>query len=844
MYLKAIRWLLSIFVVLAVTNLLILPASAAVPVVKTVPWVASNPLIPHDTYAGKSIRLKGTADVQGATILYTWDFGDGSPVVTGTVTNKYVIEAAHTYVGAVGAIWTARLTVQNTSTGDTGSKAYYVAMRAKTLPVEVNVAIDEGLWYLHKQLNRDYPAAGQGLWYGGPGGYASQGYPANTAINLNAFEVNGHLESGSADNPYTETVSRGMKGLFSWLTVTNIPATQTNPLGTFPVDTNGNGKGVIPSVGGNYFYQSGMIMDAIMASGTPNAVTTTGPVGIIGRTYRDIVQDYADLLYYAQYDSNPRGGGWRYNINDAPDNSPCQWAAIGLIPWDRLEGWGKPANPVPSIVKNWNKVWLRYSQQFTAGATFGAFGYTDPGYYPWGPYAVTPSGMVQMVMDGIGRGNVPGATDPSWDNAETFMCNNFCNGGGVTNAVKDYYYGLFSFVKALLLHDSNGDGVAEPITILQSSTNSANNIDWYGAEAINGDRCDGVARTLVNDQNAAGYWFGHYADGSQGYFETGEAIIMLNGTIFEAGAPVAVAKAIPNPAVAGQIITLDGSDSFHQDASKSIDSWEWDLDNDGAYDDATGPIATISFPAVGNYPVGLRVTDNANPEKSATTSLTILVSTPPIAPTANAGGPYNFCLGSANFFLNGSASINPDDGQHQPGAFPGDFIQSYLWDLPGDDGAFDDANGATPNVTAFFTGLGVGSYLVQLKVTDNTAASYPASGMGDLSATDSAQVQVKAATDPTCSSCVRNLAARAKPGEIQLTWTHVPVAGWDHYNIYRSTVNGGPYLKIAETKSTYSTYLNTGLTNGTTYYYVVRGALLNGNEICQSNQAAARPVTR
>ena len=34
-------------------------ASAAVFTVQTVPWVATNPLIPHDTYAGKSVRLKG-----------------------------------------------------------------------------------------------------------------------------------------------------------------------------------------------------------------------------------------------------------------------------------------------------------------------------------------------------------------------------------------------------------------------------------------------------------------------------------------------------------------------------------------------------------------------------------------------------------------------------------------------------------------------------------------------------------------------------------------------------------------------------------------------------------------
>ena len=82
--------------------------------VKTVPWVASNPLIPHDTWSGATITLKGTADQQGGNDVYTWDFGDGSQVATGTVGNMYVIEAQHVYNGTPGTIFTARLTVTNT----------------------------------------------------------------------------------------------------------------------------------------------------------------------------------------------------------------------------------------------------------------------------------------------------------------------------------------------------------------------------------------------------------------------------------------------------------------------------------------------------------------------------------------------------------------------------------------------------------------------------------------------------------------------------------------------------------------------------------------------------------
>jgi hypothetical protein len=90
-------------------------------------------------------------------------------------------------------------------------------------------------------------------------------------------------------------------------------------------------------------------------------------------------------------------------------------------------------------------------------------------------------------------------------------------------------------------------------------------------------------------------------------------------------------------------------------------------------------------------------------------------------------------------------------------------------------------------------------------------------------------------------ACVDNLAARAKAGKVQLTWTHT---GAHHYNVYRGTISGGPYLKIGSTTSTYSTYLDSTVVNGTTYYYVVREADFLDQEQCQSNEVSARASTR
>ena len=162
----------------------------AAPDVDTVPWVPSNRLIPHDTWSGKEITLKAAADVQGAGIVYSWDFGDGSPVQTGTVTDRYVIQAKHTYTGNPGDVFTARVTVEDTGTGETDSDIYIVQIREKTLETEVNVAIDEGLWYLHRfQTRRTEGGIEYGDWRNRSGCEAcsSRGWYAVTPANINAF---------------------------------------------------------------------------------------------------------------------------------------------------------------------------------------------------------------------------------------------------------------------------------------------------------------------------------------------------------------------------------------------------------------------------------------------------------------------------------------------------------------------------------------------------------------------------------------------------------------------------------------------------------------------------------
>ena len=85
-----------------------------------------------------------------------------------------------------------------------------------------------------------------------------------------------------------------------------------------------------------------------------------------------------------------------------------------------------------------------------------------------------------------------------------------------------------------------------------------------------------------------------------------------------------------------------------------------------------------------------------------------------------------------------------------------------------------------------------------------------------------------------------NLTATASqglaPGQVALIWAAID--GATAYNVYRSTTNGGPYASIAN--STANTYTDTGLQNGTTYYYVVTSTNLFG-ESSASAQVNATP---
>ena len=80
------------------------------------------------------------------------------------------------------------------------------------------------------------------------------------------------------------------------------------------------------------------------------------------------------------------------------------------------------------------------------------------------------------------------------------------------------------------------------------------------------------------------------------------------------------------------------------------------------------------------------------------------------------------------------------------------------------------------------------------------------------------------------------LTATSGNTQVALTWN--ASAGATSYNVKRATISGGPYTIVAGSSST--SYTDTGLSNGMTYYYVVT-ALNSGGESGNSSQASATP---
>jgi hypothetical protein len=75
--------------------------------------------------------------------------------------------------------------------------------------------------------------------------------------------------------------------------------------------------------------------------------------------------------------------------------------------------------------------------------------------------------------------------------------------------------------------------------------------------------------------------------------------------------------------------------------------------------------------------------------------------------------------------------------------------------------------------------------------------------------------------------------------EVSLSWNNV--AGASGYNLYRSPLSGGGWVKVNSSALTGTDYTDTGLRNGQAHYYVVTALDSAGNESAHSDEVKATP---
>jgi hypothetical protein len=154
------------------------------------------------------------------------------------------------------------------------------------------------------------------------------------------------------------------------------------------------------------------------------------------------------------------------------------------------------------------------------------------------------------------------------------------------------------------------------------------------------------------------------------------------------------------------------------------------------------------------------------------------------------------------------------------------------------------ANGGNSNVTisnvtmsgAGFSASGVQSGQI-LTPGQNATLNVTFTPSATGSANGSVTITSNATNSPTTVT-LSGSGVQPVSHSVTLTWTASTstVAG---YNVYRSTASGGPYTKLNSAPAAATTYTDTTVQSGTTYFYVVTSVDSSGVESADSTEVSA-----
>jgi hypothetical protein len=698
--------------------------SPAYPQIIPIPYRAHNPSIPHPTYSGRVTIFK--AVFRGSTCIsqYRWDFnGDGlwdtdwllpdiNKNLEGTynfspVANKKIYLAEVELQGCEGESYFATYPV--IVHPDIPSKEDANTASDDELMIMSEVAIDDALWFLNKNLYREgsYESASiRGyLWSNSfssiplylmtlvrnghfpaypPGTYDDTGN--STPVSVQFFIDN---DFRWAHDPYAENAARLLNYLLYNIALCDeaIPtADEADDGKTFIAGTN-DGHGYCVNIDNGVFNPQSLSLEAIASARMGGTVAQLGILKNYNIEY--IVQQLVDHAVHTQIHSGTDTGGWTYNPNEPDPLFGVSFISGGWISAliAAEHALGSLAVNVPFSVKDRLANWLVRNQASDGSAL----------YYANGNSVFEPSGLSLLGCRWLGWDQwLTSDTSPAGSSYISLT-------KGQARQVFNKYYNYIvskwtssgTGYEAALWSDGNYDGTTYDHSYIGAIFNIKTGASYDGSPMINIFDSHNWSREFridhVKHQNAngtfntdPGYLFANNLDT---FVYTPQAVLTLTPALFDPN-PVAVGSANPSTVLEGCAtstsgkVTFSHGDSFHLSPNRDIIDFQWLFDvppeqANAAFNNYNwGTIANGGYsadgkafhtnnresPAVytynqrGTYYAALRILDNNNPAKSNIDVLTITVNTMPEEwPIVTAGGPYLISAGSA-LMLSGTAT--------------------------------------------------------------------------------------------------------------------------------------------------------------------------------------------
>ncbi len=347
---------------------------------------------------------------------------------------------------------------------------------------------------------------------------------------------------------------------------------------------------------------------------------------------------------------------------------------------------------------------------------------------------------------------------------------------------------------------------SDPLGTLEAETSI---IEGTGSQTKNLNRWGDYSSMSIDPGDDCTFWYTNEYLNSNGTFNWNTRIASFKfsscGTTTAPAAPTGLTATAGNAQVSLSWNASAGATSYNVLRSTT---------NGGSYTTIATLVATTSYTDTGltngtTYYYVVQAVNSAGTSPNSNQASATPTCSAPAAPTGLSPTPRNAQVSLSWTASSGAASYNVKRSTISSGPY-----------------------------TTVAAGVTTTSY-TDTGLTNGTTYYYVVSAVNSCGeSANSAQVSAtpQAATAPAAPT---GLSAAGAKGKVNLSWTQSTSSGVTQNNVYRSTTNGGPY-SLQATLSATTSYSDTSVTRGVTYYYVVT-AVSSGGESPYSNQASAKP---